>query len=73
MKEAMDARAAAYFVQTASKFTSKIQVTIENRRINAKSIMGTISLGIMEGQMATISAEGSDEEEAVNELASVLA
>ena len=70
---ALDARQAAFFVQTASKFESRIFVTIEDKRINAKSIMGTVSLGIMEGQIATITAEGADEEAAVEEVAGVLA
>ncbi len=70
--KSLDARQAAFFVQTASKFDSKVQVMIDDRKINAKSIMGTISLGISEGQVVTIIAEGKDEEEAVNEVAKVL-
>lgn len=70
---ALDARQAAFFVQTASKFSSRIQVLIGEKKINAKSIMGTISLGITEGQIATVVAEGADEEAAVKELSEVLA
>lgn len=70
---ALDARQAAFFVQTASKFNSRIQVLIGDKKINAKSIMGTISLGITEGQIATIVAEGADEADAVKELSEVLA
>lgn len=69
---ALDARQAAFFVQTASKFESKIQLSINDKKINAKSIMGTISLGISSGQVAKITAEGSDETAAVEELAKVL-
>lgn len=72
VNNALDARQAAFFVQTASKFSSKIQVSIGNKKINAKSIMGTISLGISEGQVATIIAEGSDEVVATEELSEVL-
>lgn len=69
---ALDARQAAFFVQTASKFKSKIEVSIGDKKINAKSIMGTISLGISEGQVATVMADGVDEQEAVAEIAGVL-
>ena len=68
----LDARQAAFFVQTASKFSSKIQVSIDEKVINAKSIMGTISLGITSGQTATIIADGVDEKEAVDEVAAIL-
>ncbi|WP_352400734.1 HPr family phosphocarrier protein [Anaerotignum sp.] len=72
IKTALDARQAAYFVQTASKFNSEIQVSVEERKINAKSIMGTIALNMREGQTATIIADGVDEALAVEELAAVL-
>ena len=63
-----EARPAALFVQIANKFKSNIYVVINNKTINAKSIMGMISLGVLDGQTITIVAEGSDEELAVNEL-----
>ena len=69
----LDARQAAFFVQTASKFDCKIQVAIDDKKINAKSIMGTIALGMVEGKTAVITAEGTDAEQAVTELAGVLA
>ncbi|WP_313527245.1 HPr family phosphocarrier protein [Anaerotignum sp.] len=72
IKTSLDARQAAYFVQTASKFNSEIQVSVEERKINAKSIMGTIALNMREGQTATIIADGADEAVAVEELAAVL-
>ena len=72
IKTALDARQAAYFVQTAGKYEAEIQVSIEEKRINAKSIMGTIALNMQEGQTAVIMAEGRDEAEAVEELAAVL-
>ncbi|WMI79840.1 HPr family phosphocarrier protein [Anaerotignum sp. MB30-C6] len=72
IKTSLDARQAAYFVQTASKFNSEIQVSVDERKINAKSIMGTIALNMREGQTATIIADGSDEAVAVEELAAVL-
>ena len=69
----LDARQAAYFVQTAGKFESEIQVSVDEKRINAKSIMGTIALNMQEGQTALITADGKDEAAAVEELAAVLA
>ncbi len=72
IKSSLDARQAAYFVQTAGKFEAEIQVNINERKINAKSIMGTIALNMQEGQKATILANGADEQEAVEELAELL-
>ncbi|MCQ4936612.1 MULTISPECIES: HPr family phosphocarrier protein [Anaerotignum] len=72
IKTSLDARQAAYFVQTASKFNAEIQVSIDEKKINAKSIMGTIALNMKEGQTATIIADGVDEALAVEELAAVL-
>ena len=68
VESSLEARPAALFVQTAGKFKANIQVNIDNKTVNAKSIMGMISLGILDGQELTIIADGSDEEEAVNEL-----
>lgn len=73
IKTALDARQAAFFVQTAGKFASEIQISIDEKRINAKSIMGTIALNMQGGQTALITAEGTDEAAAVEELAAVLA
>ena len=64
----MEARLAAIFVQAASKFQSAIFVKIGNKQINAKSIMGMMSIGILDGQEVTLVAEGSDEEAAITEL-----
>ena len=64
----LESRPAALFVQAASKFSSQIVVKIDGRAVNAKSIMGIISLGILDGQEVTISAEGDDAGEAVSEL-----
>ena len=69
IKASLDARQAAYFVQTAGKFESEIQVSVDEKRINAKSIMGTIALNMQEGQTALITADGKDEAAAVEELA----
>lgn len=72
VKTSLDARKAAEFVQTASKFQADIYVSIDEKKINAKSIMGTIALNMQDGQNAIVSAEGADEETAVAEIASLL-
>lgn len=63
-----ETRTAALLVQTASKFTSKINIKAEERTANAKSIMGVISLGITDGQMVIISADGDDERQAITAM-----
>ncbi|MEA5085317.1 Phosphocarrier protein HPr [bioreactor metagenome] len=72
VKKALDTRQAALFVQTASKFKSNVKISIDEKMVNAKSLMCIISLGIAEGINATISAEGEDAELAVDEVAAVL-
>lgn len=68
----LEARPAALFVQIASKFKSNIQIKIDNKVANAKSIMGIISLSILDGQCVTIIADGEDEQQAVTELSDYL-
>lgn len=68
----LESRPAALFVQNAGKFQSKITVAINDRSINAKSIMGVISLGILDGEVVTITADGADENEALKELVEFL-
>jgi phosphotransferase system HPr (HPr) family protein len=61
----LEARPVALFVQAASQFQSNIYVSVQNKKVNAKSIMGMMSLGVLEGESILITAEGEDEEEAV--------
>ncbi len=68
----LEARPAALFVQLASGFNSKINISIGNRIVNAKSIMGVISLGILDEQEVKIAAEGEDQDQAVKELEAFL-
>jgi len=68
----LEARPAAFFVQTAGRFASDIKIQVDNQTVNAKSIMGIISLGVLDGHQATIIAEGEDEEAAVAELVRIL-
>lgn len=64
----MEARPIALLVQVASQFESNIYVETEDKTINAKSIMGMMSLGIDTGETITITADGHDEEEAIEEM-----
>lgn len=61
-----------YFVQKANEFRSSVWLESENRRMNAKSLLGIMSLGIVTGAAVTLSAEGSDAEDAVNALEAML-
>ena len=64
----LHARPATFFIQKANEFKSSIWVERDSRRVNAKSLLGVLSLGITKGISITIIAEGSDEEEAVTAL-----
>lgn len=64
----LHARPAALFVQTAGKFTSNIWIKVDNKKVNAKSIMGLISLAVSKGTEITIVADGEDEELALSEI-----
>ena len=57
-----------YFVQKANEFRSSVWLESENRRMNAKSLLGIMSLGIVTGAVVTLSADGPDAEDAVNAL-----
>ena len=61
----MHARPASLFVQTASKFKSKIQIRAKGKTVDARSILMIMSMGLVKGTEITISADGYDEEEAV--------
>ena len=65
-------RQATYFIQKANEFKSSIWVEVDDRKINAKSLLGVLSMGITKGTSVNIIAEGSDEEEAVNPLSAML-
>ena len=69
----LHARPATFFIQKANEFKSGIWVEKDDRRVNAKSLLGVLSLGITKGSTITISAEGPDEEEAVNALCALIA
>ena len=65
-------RQATYFVQKANEFECSIWLESENRKMNAKSLLGIMSLGIITGATVTLSAVGSDAEAAVNALEALL-
>ena len=67
-KLGMHPRPASTFVQTASKFKSKIQLCAKGRKVDAKSILMIISLQLYKGTEVTIVAEGEDAKEAVDTL-----
>ena len=68
----LHARPATFFIQKANEFKSGIWVEKEERRVNAKSLLGVLSLGIMKGTTVTLIADGSDEKEAVDALAELI-
>ena len=65
-------RQATYFVQKANEFESSIYLESGNRKMNAKSLLGIMSLGIATGTVITLSAVGTDAEAAVNALEELL-
>ncbi|MCQ2463517.1 MAG: HPr family phosphocarrier protein [Clostridia bacterium] len=64
----LHARPATFFIQKANEFKSSIWVEKDERRVNAKSLLGVLSLGIMGGATIKIIAGGADEQQAVEEL-----
>ena len=68
----LHARPATFFIQKTNEFKSSIWVEKEERRVNAKSLLGVLSLGIVKGTTVTVIADGADEEEAVNMLADLI-
>lgn len=72
IENGLEARPIALLVQEAGKFDSRIHLEIGTKKVNAKSIMGMMSLGLTNGDNLTIIADGSDEEAAVAALAEFL-
>ena len=68
----LHARPATYFIQKADEFKSGIWVEKEERRVNAKSLLGGLSLGIVMGTTITLIADGPDAKEAVEALAQLV-
>ncbi|MBQ7573787.1 MAG: HPr family phosphocarrier protein [Clostridia bacterium] len=68
----LHARPATFFIQRANEFKSSIWVEKDERRVNAKSLLGVLSLGIVKGTAINLVADGSDEEEAVKALVELI-
>ena len=68
----LHARPATFFIQKANEFKSSIWVEKEERRVNAKSLLGVLSLGIVGGTTIRLIADGSDEEQAVASLVKLI-
>mgnify|MGYP004451715607 FL=1 len=68
----LHARPATFFIQKANEFKSGMWVEKEERRVNAKSLLGVLSLGITKGTTITLLADGSDEKEAVAALSELV-
>ena len=66
-------RQATYFIQKANEFKSSIWVEVEDRKINAKSLLGVLSLGIVKGTAVNLIADGADEATAVDTLSELIA
>ena len=64
----LHARPATFFIQKANEFKSGIWLEKDERRVNAKSLLGVLSLGIVKGTTITLLADGADEKEAVTAL-----
>ena len=72
LKSGLQARQAALFVQEANRFSADIFVEKDHKKVNAKSIMGIMSLEIARGTQVTLSADGTDADDAVNALAAII-
>jgi phosphotransferase system HPr (HPr) family protein len=64
----LEARPVAVLVQVASRYDSSIYIECEDKKVNAKSIMGMMSLGIAAGEEVTVIANGADEQDAIEEI-----
>ncbi len=72
LKPGLQARQAALFVQEANRFGADIFLKKDESQVNAKSIMGVMSLAIAKGTDITLAADGNDEEQALDSLAALI-
>ena len=68
----LHARPATFFIQKANEFRSSIWVEKDERRVNAKSLLGVLSLGLVKGTAINLIADGSDEKDAVEALVELI-
>lgn len=66
--DGLEARPIAMLVQTASQFASRVYIEMDTKKINAKSIMGMMSLNVSGGEQLVVVTDGEDEEAAANEI-----
>ena len=64
----LEARPIALLVQVASQYDSSIYVIVDNKKVNAKSIMGMMTLDLPVGEQVIVTADGVDEEKAINDI-----
>ena len=69
----LHARPATFFIQRANTFKSSVWVAVADRRANAKSLLGVLSLGVSKGDTITLIADGTDEEDAILGLSELVA
>jgi catabolite repression HPr-like protein len=72
LESGLEARPVAMLVQVASQFESSVYINADDKKVNAKSIMGMMSLGLDSGSEVLVVANGSDEEAAVTEIETFL-
>ncbi|MGB6408400.1 MAG: HPr family phosphocarrier protein [Planococcus donghaensis] len=72
LKTGLQARQAALFVQEANRYSADIYLEKDSKKVNAKSIMGVMSLAISKGTDVKVSADGLDEEKAVDSLSKIM-
>lgn len=68
----LHARPATFFIQKANTFKSSVWIEKDDRKVNAKSLLGVLSLGIAKGMVVTLIADGADENEAVEGLVNLV-
>ena len=68
----LHARPATFFIQKANEFKSFITIAKDERKVNAKSLLGVLSLGITKGTKIILNAEGADEDEAIEQLEALI-
>ena len=69
----LHARPATFFIQKANEYKSTIWISRDERKVNAKSLLGVLSLGITKGTSIIVMADGTDEQEAVTDLVNLIA
>ena len=65
LETGLEARPVAMLVQVASQFDSSVYINVDDRKVNAKSIMGMMSLGLASGEKVNVTADGKDEDAAI--------